>query len=52
MSQVANMNYRHRPKFQDFADMLVHGNGCIGYFRVDWLAPDGLVAFGDELIDE
>jgi predicted dehydrogenase len=48
MSQVANVNYRHRPKFQDFGDMMVLGNGGPGYFRVDWLTPDGLGAFGDE----
>ncbi len=48
LSQVANLNYRHRPKFQDFGDMLVHGNGGLGYFRVDWFTPDGLGAFGDE----
>jgi predicted dehydrogenase len=48
MSQVANLNYRHRPNFQDFGDMLVHGNGGLGYFRVDWFTPDGLGAFGDE----
>ena len=48
MSQVANLNYRHRPKFQDFGDMMVQGNGGLGYFRVDWFTPDGLGAFGDE----
>lgn len=48
MSQVANMNYRHRPKFQDFGDMMVHGNGGLGYFRVDWFTPDAVAAFGDE----
>jgi len=48
MSQVGNVNYRHRPKFQDFGDMMVHGNGGVGYFRVDWFTPDGLRAFGDE----
>jgi predicted dehydrogenase len=48
MSQVANLNYRHRPKFQDFGDMMVHGNGGLGYFRVDWFTPGGLEAFGDE----
>ena len=47
-SQVANFNYRHRPKFQDFGDMQVQGNGGLGYFRVDWFTPDGLGAFGDE----
>jgi predicted dehydrogenase len=48
ISQVANVNYRHRPKFQDFGDMMVAGNGGLGYFRVDWLTPEGLSAFGDE----
>jgi hypothetical protein len=28
--------------------MMVHGNGGLGYFRVDWFTPDGLGAFGDE----
>src|SRR5262249_29074560 len=35
-------------KFQDFGDMMVHGNGGLGYFRVDWFTPDGLGSFGDE----
>jgi predicted dehydrogenase len=48
MSQVANVNHHDRPKFQDFGDMMVHGNGGLGYFRVDWFTPDGLGAFGDE----
>jgi predicted dehydrogenase len=48
MSQVANVNYRHRPKFQDFGDMLVHGNRGLGYFRVDWFTPESLGVFGDE----
>jgi predicted dehydrogenase len=48
-SHVANVNHRHRPKFQDFGDMIVHGNGGLGYFRVDWFTPEGLGgAFGDE----
>jgi predicted dehydrogenase len=48
ISQVANINHPQRPKFQDFGDMIVHGNGGSGYFRVDWFTPDGLGAFGDE----
>jgi hypothetical protein len=48
MSQVANVNYPHRAKFQDFGDMMVAGKGGLGYFRVDWLTPDGLGAYGDE----
>ena len=48
MSKVANVRYRHHPKFQDFGDMMFHGDGGFGYFRVDWLTPGGVSAFGDE----
>ncbi|HUB82443.1 MAG TPA: Gfo/Idh/MocA family oxidoreductase [Bryobacteraceae bacterium] len=46
-SQVANVNYQHRPKFQDFGDMMLHGNGGFGYVRVDWFTPRGLGTWGD-----
>lgn len=46
-SQVANVNYKHRPKFQDFGDMMLHGNGGFGYVRVDWFTPAGLGVWGD-----
>jgi len=46
-SQVANVNYKHRPKFQDFGDMMLHGNGGFGYVRVDWFTPKGLGTWGD-----
>jgi len=46
-SQVANVNYKHRPKFQDFGDMMLHGNGGFGYVRVDWFTPAGLGTWGD-----
>ena len=46
-SQVANVNYQHRPKFQDFGDMMLHGNGGFGYVRVDWFTPAGLGTWGD-----
>jgi predicted dehydrogenase len=48
MSRVANVNHPDRPKFQDFGDMMIHGDGGFGYFRVDWFTPDGLGVFGDE----
>lgn len=48
MSRVANVNHPDRPKFQDFGDMMIHGDGGLGYFRVDWFTPDGLGVFGDE----
>jgi predicted dehydrogenase len=46
-SQIANVNYKHRPKFQDFGDMMLHGNGGFGYVRVDWFTPAGLGTWGD-----
>jgi predicted dehydrogenase len=46
-SQVANVNHPHQPKFQDFGDMMLHGNGGAGYVRVDWFTPDGLGVWGD-----
>jgi predicted dehydrogenase len=46
-SQIANVNYKHRPKFQDFGDMMLHGNGGMGYVRVDWFTPKGLGVWGD-----
>jgi predicted dehydrogenase len=46
-SQVANVNHPDKPKFQDFGDMMMHGNGGAGYVRVDWFTPDGLGVWGD-----
>jgi predicted dehydrogenase len=46
-SQVGNVRYPKYPKFQDFGDMMLHGNGGAGYVRVDWFTPDGLGVWGD-----
>lgn len=46
-SQVANVNHPNKPHFQDFGDMLLHGNGGAGYVRVDWFTPNGLGVWGD-----
>lgn len=46
-SQIANVNYPQHPAFQDFGDMMLHGNGGAGYVRVDWFTPDGLGVWGD-----
>jgi predicted dehydrogenase len=48
MSRVANVNHPDRPKFQDFGEMMIRGNGGLGYFRVDWFTPEGLGVFGDD----
>jgi len=46
-SQIANANHPDQPKFQDFGDMMLHGNGGAGYVRVDWFTPNGLGVWGD-----
>jgi predicted dehydrogenase len=46
-SQIANVNYPTHPEFQDFGDMMLHGNGGAGYVRVDWFTPSALGTWGD-----
>jgi predicted dehydrogenase len=46
-AQVANVNHPQYPKFEDFGDMMVRGDGGSGYVRVDWFTPDGLATWGD-----
>jgi predicted dehydrogenase len=46
-AQTGNVNYPNYPKFEDFGDMVMTGNGGTGYVRVDWFTPDGLDTWGD-----
>ncbi len=47
-SQIANYAHAEYPELDDFGDaVLVADNGASGYFRVDWLTPDGLTSWGD-----
>lgn len=46
-SQTGNIAWGKYPKFEDFGDMMVVGNGGTGYIRVDWYTPDGLATWGD-----
>ena len=46
-SQVGNVNHPQYPKFEDFGDVMMKGNGGTGYVRVDWFTPDGLNSSGD-----
>ena len=46
-AQVGNVAHKDRPKFQDFGDMVLTGDGGTGYIRVDWFTPDGLSTWGD-----
>lgn len=46
-AHVANYAHPTCPKFEDFGEALVRGDGGSGYVRVDWYTPDGLGAWGD-----
>jgi len=47
-SRVGNFNNPAYPEFEDFGDATLTGaNGTACYFRVDWLTPGGLDAWGD-----
>ncbi len=46
-SQVGNVAHPQYPKFEDFGDVMLSGNGGAGYIRVDWFTPDGLKSWGD-----
>ncbi len=46
-SQYGNVAHPQYPKFQDFGDLMVRGDGGAGYIRVDWFTPDGLPTWGD-----
>jgi predicted dehydrogenase len=46
-AQVANYAHPEHPGFEDFGDLVVRGEGCTGYVRVDWFTPDGLATWGD-----
>jgi predicted dehydrogenase len=46
-SQTGNFGHPDHPKFEDFGDMMLSGDGGAGYVRVDWFTPDGLPTWGD-----
>ena len=46
-AQAGNVHYPQYPQFQDFGDLMLRGNGGMGYVRVDWFTPDGLSTWGD-----
>jgi len=46
-SQIGNVHHPEFPKFEDFGDAMLRGNGGMGYIRVDWFTPDGLKTWGD-----
>jgi predicted dehydrogenase len=46
-SQVGNFKHPQHPELEDFGDMVLRGNGGMGYVRVDWYTPQGLGIWGD-----
>lgn len=46
-SQVGNVDHPQYPGFEDFGDVMLHGDGGTGYIRVDWFTPSGLKSWGD-----
>jgi predicted dehydrogenase len=46
-AQVANFHHPDHPKFEDFGDVMLRGDGGTGYVRIDWFTPDGLPTWGD-----
>ncbi|MFC4776359.1 Gfo/Idh/MocA family protein [Paenibacillus sp. GCM10023252] len=47
-ARIANYNNHQYPELEDYGDASLTGdNGAAGYFRVDWLTPDGLSTWGD-----
>ncbi len=46
-AQVANFAHPQWPRFEDFGDLVLRGDGGTGYIRVDWFTPDGLETWGD-----
>ncbi len=46
-AQVANRAHPEFPELEDFGDVLIRGETCAGYLRVDWFSPPGLAVWGD-----
>ena len=46
-AQVRNAGHPDHPGFQDFGDVMLRGDGGLGYFRVDWFSPSALPTWGD-----
>ncbi len=47
-ARAENFNHPETPELEDFGEASLRAeNGASGYFRVDWLTPDGLSTWGD-----
>jgi predicted dehydrogenase len=47
MAASANHANPQHPRFEDFGQMVMRGNGGEGYVRVDWYTADALPTWGD-----
>lgn len=46
-AQIGNLAHPDTPELEDFGDVVLRGDGGLGYARVDWFTPDGLGTWGD-----
>lgn len=46
-ARIANHGHPQYPEFEDFEEVMLEGDDCSGYVRVDWFTPDGLSTWGD-----
>lgn len=46
-AQAVNRAHPQYPELEDFGDVLIQGDACSGYLRVDWFSPSGLPTWGD-----
>jgi len=46
-SSTGNFSNPEHNKFEDFGEILIHGDKGRGYIRVDWYTPDALPNWGD-----
>ena len=46
-ASIGNFTNHQYPEFQDFGEILIHGDKGQGYIRVDWYTPDALPNWGD-----
>lgn len=45
---AGNAAHPEHPELEDYGDCLMEaGNGARGFFRIDWMTPDGLSSWGD-----
>ena len=46
-ASVANYANPEHPTFEDYGELLLHGEGAHGFIRLDWYTPDALPTWGD-----